>query len=78
METNSQLIPLENPIVGERVEWMYESRKGWGYRWWVPAVVIRVGPKRITIDAEFVNGGEKRRIAVNPERLRRPQNKGEM
>jgi hypothetical protein len=37
--------------------------------WWVPAVVVRVGPKKVTIDAALEGGGVKR-VAVMPENLR--------
>lgn len=59
---------------GQQVEWLHEARGGYGYRWWVAAVVVKVTAKRITIDAELQNGGVKR-VSVTPERLRpRPNN----
>lgn len=54
---------------GQRVEWLYESRKGYGYRWWVPATVVKVNRVKVTIDALLERGGTKR-ISVHPEKLR--------
>jgi hypothetical protein len=48
---------------------MHESRGGYGYLTPVPATVVRVGPKRITIDAQLARGGTKR-ITVSAESLR--------
>jgi hypothetical protein len=56
-------------IVGDKVEWLFEARGGWGYTWWVPATVVKVGTKRVQIDAELANGGMKR-IFVKSDKLR--------
>lgn len=56
---------------GQSVEWLYEQRGGYGFRWWVPAVVLRVTTKRITIEAKLASGGA-RVVSVKPDRLRRP------
>jgi hypothetical protein len=55
--------------VGQRVEWHYEARGGYGYCGWVPAQVVKVTAKRVTIDAELSKGGTKR-VSVKPEKLR--------
>lgn len=54
---------------GQLVDWLYEPRGGYGYRWWVPATVVRVGPKMIVIEANLSSGGTKR-VRVTPDRLR--------
>jgi len=54
---------------GTKVLWWMESRRGYCPSWWVPATVVKVGPKKITIDAELTKGGTKR-IAVTRERLK--------
>lgn len=54
---------------GQSVEWLHEPRGGYGYRWWIPATVVSVGPKRVIIDAKLSTGGTKR-VSVNPEKLR--------
>lgn len=54
---------------GQKVSWLHETRGGYGYRWWVPATVVKVGPKRVTIDAELEKGGTKR-VFVKPELLK--------
>ena len=52
---------------GQLVEWRYESRGGYGYSHWVPAVVVR-DPRptedpfrRVTIDAQRADGTYARR-----------------
>lgn len=55
--------------LGQAVEWKFESRKGYGYSWWVPATVVKVCRKKITIDALRMDGTTKR-ISVTPDRLR--------
>ena len=45
--------------IGQPVLWHYETHKGWGASWWVPAIIIKIGPKRIQIAAELRNGGNK-------------------
>lgn len=54
---------------GQAVEWRFEGRMGYCPSWWVPATVVKVGRKRVTIDALRTNGTTKR-ISVTPERLR--------
>lgn len=54
---------------GQKVQWKFESKQGYGYTWWVPATIVKVGPKRIVIDAELSSGGVKR-IFVKSEKLR--------
>ncbi len=56
-------------IVGQKVEWLFEARGGYGYRWWVPAVVVKVGAAKVTINALKADGTTKR-ISVSPESLR--------
>jgi hypothetical protein len=54
---------------GQEVYWWHATRGGYGFAWRVPAVVVRVGPKKVTIDAALERGGVKR-VAVMPESLR--------
>ena len=54
---------------GQQVEWLYECRGGYGYRYWVPAVVVRVTVKRVTVIAQLRDGGS-RQVSVKPDRLR--------
>jgi len=58
--------------IGMKVEWLYETRKGWGYRYWVPAEVLKVCRSRIRIAACLAAGGSKI-INVKPESLRFPK-----
>ena len=60
--------------VGDSVEWLYEMRGGYGYRWWVKAVVLKVNRKKITINALRTDGTEKV-LSVDPGKLRRRVNK---
>ena len=53
---------------GRRVTWLHEPRGGYGYVIRVPAVVLKVGPKRVTIAATLEGGGTKT-VAVRPEKL---------
>lgn len=55
---------------GDAVLWKWEPRGGYCVGHWVPAIVVSVGPKRITIAAELSRGGTKE-VAVKPERLKR-------
>lgn len=55
--------------VGQPVDWLFEARGGYGYRYWVNAKIVRIGKKKITIDADLADGGTKR-ISVNPDKLR--------
>ncbi len=54
---------------GQVVEWLYEPRGGWGYRWWVPATVVNVGRSRVTISTTK-RDGETKLVSVKPENLR--------
>lgn len=54
---------------GQSVLWWMESRRGYCPAWWVPATVVKVGRKRVTIDAQLARGGTKR-VSVQPERLK--------
>jgi hypothetical protein len=54
---------------GDAVAWLYEARGGYAYSHWVPATVVRVGARKVTIDAQLLRGGTKR-IAVDPVKLR--------
>jgi hypothetical protein len=56
-------------IPGQEVEWRFVTRKGYGYSWWVPAVVVAVNTKKVTIDAKLQSGGTKR-VAVFSKNLR--------
>ncbi len=51
------------------VEWLYETRRGWGYRYWIPGVVVKVGKTKVTIKVGKVRGGMKN-VSVLPSRLR--------
>jgi hypothetical protein len=54
---------------GQRCEWMPQSGRGYGFYWWVPAVVVKVGRVRVQIDAALKNGGA-RRVWVAAKSLR--------
>jgi len=54
---------------GDKVLWLYTQPAGWNLSWWVPATVVKVTPKRITIDAALAKGGTKR-VSVKPEKLK--------
>jgi len=54
---------------GQKVEWWFTAKQGYCPSWWVPATVVKVGRKRITIDA-LRTDGTTRRVSVAPERLR--------
>jgi hypothetical protein len=54
---------------GDKVSWHYETTRGWGIDMWVPATVVKVTSKRVTIDAELQNGGTARR-SVRPDNLK--------
>lgn len=53
---------------GDAVTWTHVPRGGWGYVWRVPARVVSVGRKRVTIDAALRRGGTKR-VSVTPGSL---------
>lgn len=55
---------------GDRVLWLYTAPYGWNASWWVPATVVKVTPRRITIDARRDDGTVKR-VSVKPERVKR-------
>jgi hypothetical protein len=58
---------------GNRVNWRYEARGGYGYSQRVAAIVRKVGPKRITIEVaerDIVSGEWVRKLtSVKPENL---------
>lgn len=54
---------------GLRVEWLHTPRGGYGYTFRVPATVVWVERKRVTIDAQLARGGTKR-VRVDPANLR--------
>lgn len=54
---------------GQSVQWLYEPRGGYGYRYWVDAVVVKVTEKRITLEAKLASGGTKQ-VSVKPEKVR--------
>lgn len=66
---NSQerLSPLQL-LPGQRVTWRHWPRGGWGYLERIPATVVRIGPKRVTIEVPLKAGGTKR-VSVQPENL---------
>ena len=53
---------------GDKVLWRHQPRGGWGYIILVPAAVISVGKRRVTIAAELKGGGAKR-VTVDPANL---------
>lgn len=57
--------------VGDRVNWRYEPRGGYGFSVPVAAVVVRVGPSRVRVrSARFVAGQWVSVIrSVDPARL---------
>lgn len=54
---------------GMAVTWLLTLRGGYGYVRHVPATVVRVGRKRITINAEKAVGGSAI-VTVSPNHLR--------
>jgi len=54
--------------IGQEVTWLHAPKGGYGYQFKVPATVVRIGKKRITIDAKLGDWKEKR-IHVKPENL---------
>lgn len=59
---------LDEAQPGMPVTWRHHMARGYGYIEHVPAVVVRVGAVKVTIDAELAKGGSKR-IAVDPAHL---------
>ena len=55
---------------GDRVTWLYESRGGYGYVIPVPATIVRMGGKRVTIAALRKDGTTVLRH-VTPDKLRK-------
>ena len=57
--------------IGDRVNWQYESRGGWGYGQTVAAVVVGTTPNRIRIRVAEKVGPEWRLVTktVKPSRL---------
>ena len=59
--------------IGNRVNWRYEARGGYGYLQRVAAIVRKVGAKRITIEVaerDVVSGKWVRKLtSVKPENL---------
>lgn len=61
---------------GDLVTWTHEPRGGYGYQYAIPATVVRVGAKRVQIEAQTATGAV-RRVWVTPDRLeRRPGEDG--
>lgn len=56
-------------VPGQSVEWLFTTNKGYGYSWWVPATIVKVNKKKVTIDAQLTAGGTKR-VSVLPEKIR--------
>jgi hypothetical protein len=56
---------------GDKVNWRYESRGGYGYTQIVAAVVVKIGPKRIQVRSAQRDGEAWRQVLrwVNPESL---------
>lgn len=57
---------------GDKVLWLYTQPTGWRLSGWVPATVVKITAKRVTIDAELKHGGTKR-VSVHPERVKAVQ-----
>lgn len=55
---------------GDKVSWLYTARTGWNPSWWVPATVVKVTAKRVTIETEKLDGSFNRRVSVKPEKLK--------
>lgn len=55
---------------GDSVLWLHEPRGGYSLPYRVPATVVKVNPKSVTIDAKKPDGGVKR-IRVNPEMFKK-------
>lgn len=52
----------------DRVIWRRVASGGYGFAEYIPAVVVRVGNKRVTVDADLYNGDTKR-VAVRAANL---------
>lgn len=53
---------------GQQVTWRNVPRGGYAYVMAVKATVVKVGPKRVTIDAHLQSGRKVRKV-VRPENL---------
>jgi hypothetical protein len=62
-------IEEERIEVGDEVLWLYTAPTGWNPSFWVGAKVIKITPKRVTIEAKLKNGDVLRR-SVKPEKLK--------
>ena len=58
-----------NLEVGQSVTWLHYPRGGYGYLHPVDAVVTKINPKTVEIEAPLRSGGTKR-VRVKPENLR--------
>lgn len=47
---------------GDAVLWNHVPRGGYSWVCPVKATVVKVGPKRVTIDAHLADGGTRRRV----------------
>lgn len=57
---------------GDKVSWLYTSPRGWNLAAWVPATVVKVTKKRVTIELEYKAKGVKRH-SVCPDKLRQDE-----
>lgn len=55
--------------VGQKVLWHFETTRGWGADFHVPATAIKLGRKRVRIAAELKKGGTQE-VWVTPEKLK--------
>jgi hypothetical protein len=54
---------------GQKAEWLYSPRGGYGYQWWIPVVIVEVKGKRTVVRVKKVDGSEVMR-SVKTEKLR--------
>lgn len=55
---------------GDKVLWLYTSPRGWNLSAWVPANVVKITAKRVTIETKKPDGSVNRRVSVRPDKLK--------
>lgn len=52
----------DDVFIGARVTWLHAPRGGYGYTVAIPAKVVGLGPKRVTIEVKSRNGRMAKRV----------------